>query len=289
VIEVFIAGVEGGLAYSLIGLSLVLIFRTAGVLNFAQGTLAGFAGFLAYWWTVDVGLPWLVGAAAAVLCLAAFAVGMERVAVRPLLGSGFFPIVLVTIAVDAAAANVIERVFGTSALPFSAPISGTAFEISGMRISKWTVVIAVTAVLVLAAVNFIVNRTKVGMAMRAFADDPIAARLMGISHAAVSRTTWALSVSVGAIIGIVLAPVLFLEPGYMNATFIFGLTAATVGGFSSMNGAVAGGLLLGQVQSFSIRYAPQTATAALPMLLILVVLLLRPNGLFARHAPVVRA
>lgn len=287
-IKVVIVGLESGLAYALIALSLALLFKTSGVLNFAQGTISGFAGFLTYWWITSVGLPWFAGAAAAILCLIAFAICLERVAVRPLLASGFFPIVIATLAVNAGLGNAIERMFGTTPLPLEVPWKGTAFTVAGMRISNWTVVLALTALVVLGVVSYLVQKTDIGISMRAFADDQVAARLMGVSQAKISRITWVLSLTVAAIVGIVLAPALFLQPGYMEPTFIYGLTAAVLGGFTSLGGAVIGGILLGQIQSIAISYAPEAFTSALPMLVVLAVLLIRPNGLFARSAPVSR-
>jgi branched-chain amino acid transport system permease protein len=149
------------------------------------------------------------------------------------------------------------------------------------------VVIGVGA-LTLVGTSWVVNRTELGLAMRAFAEDPHAAALMGVPTKTVSRATWVLSTVVGAIAGILLGPVLFLEVGYMNGIFIGGFTAAILGGFTSFAGAVAGGLLFGLVDALAVRYAPRPLIAMLPLLIVLAVLLLRPEGLFTRARRVQR-
>lgn len=287
-LQLVVTGIENGMAYALVALSLVLIYKTAKVLNFAQGTLAGLAGYLAYWYFARVGLPWLVAAFAALVSIAVFAVILERLTVRPLLKSGFFSIVIATLAVDQFMSNATERLFGTSPLPFSPPLEGQALDLGGVRITKWTLVVILVGLASLLVVTYIVNRTELGLAMRAFADDQAAAQLMGVSNAAVSRATWVLSITLGGVIGIVLAPILFLQTGYMQGSFINGFTGAILGGFTSLSGGVLGGLVLGLIDSFAVRYAPQALIGALPLLIVLVILLIRPNGLFVRDKAVER-
>jgi len=281
-IQLIIAGIENGLAYGLVALALIMIFKTANVLNFAQGTLAGLSGYLAYWFFTSGNFPWPLAALAALACAFLIGIVMERIAVRPLIQSGFFSIVIATLAVDAFATNAIEQVFGTDPLPFPPPIAG-AIDVGGVRLTHWSIVIMITAVVVLSIITALIQRTELGLAMRAFADDQTAAQLMGVSEAYVSRMTWGLSTAVGGVVGIVLAPVLFLQTGYMNGTFINGLTAAILGGFVSLSGGVLGGLTLGLLDAFAVKYAPKALVAALPLLVVLLLLLLRPRGLFNRQ------
>lgn len=281
--QIVVAGIQNGLAYGLVALALVMVFKTAKVLNFAQGTLSAFSGFLAYWFLAHGKLPWVLAAAAAVAATAALAVGMERLTVRPLIKADFFSIVIATLAVDRFLTNITEHLFGTVALPFQPPLRGT-IDIGGVRITSWTIVILVVGGIALALVSYLVNRTRLGLAMRAFSDDQVAAQLMGISESTVSRATWVISITLGGVIGILLAPVFFLQVGYMQTAFIYGFTGAILGGFTSLTGGVLGGLLLGLIESISIRYAPTSLTSALPLLIVLVILVIRPRGLFTRGA-----
>lgn len=281
-LQLIVAGIENGLAYGLVALALILIFKTANVLNFAQGTLAGLSGYLAYWFFSSIDLPWAVAAIAALGCTFVIGVVIERLAVRPLIQAGFFSIVIATLALDQFLTNSIEHLFGTDPIPFPPPLGGVAIDAGGVRVTKWSIVIMVTVIVVLVVVTALIQRTELGLAMRAFADDQTAAQLMGVSEAYVSRMTWGLSTTVGGVVGIVLAPVLFLQTGYMNSTFINGLTAAVLGGFVSLSGGVLGGLTLGLLDVFAVKYAPKALVAALPLLIVLVLLLVRPRGLFNR-------
>ncbi len=269
-------------------LALVVVYKTARVLNFAQGTMAGLGGFLTWAFVNRVGLPWPLAALAALAVAMLVGLVLERVAVRPVLSSGLFAVVVVTLAADAFLTNATERVFGTTPLPLPPPLTGLAIDLPGLRVTTWTVVVVVVGAIALAVTSWLVNRTELGLAMRAFAEDPLAATLMGVPVKTVSRATWVLATAVGAVAGILLAPILFVEVGYMNGVFIGGFTAAILGGFTSFSGAVAGGLLFGLVDSLAIRYAPGPLIAMLPLLLVLAVLLLRPQGLFTRARRVER-
>jgi branched-chain amino acid transport system permease protein len=281
-IQLLVAGIENGLAYGLIALAIALIFKTAAVVNFAQGTLAALSGFMTYWFISNWNLPWGLGALAALVATFLLGILIERAAVRPLLGSGFFAIVIATLALDSFFGNFTEWVFGPNPIPFPAPIGGAAVDSGGVRISWWSIVVVGVVIAVLVFVRHLIQNTELGLAMRAFADDRDTVELMGVPNAAVSRMTWALSTAVGGVVGIVLAPILFLSVGYMEPSFINGLTAAVLGGLTSMGGSVLGGIFVGLVETFSIRYAPRALTAALPLLIVLVILLVRPTGLFTR-------
>lgn len=281
IIQLLLVSVESGLVYGMVAVALTIIYKTARVLNFAQGTLASASGFIAYWFYSNTGFPWVLAALAALPTTFVLALIIERVAVRRLLRRGFFPIVVATLAVDEFFINAIEIVFGADALVFPPAISGVAFTIWDVQINKWSIVIAGTALLLFGIVSFVI-RSNLGLSMRAFADDQDAARLMGISDATVSRATWALSITVGGAIGIVLAPILFLQTGYMSSAFVLALAAAVLGGFNSIGGALLGGLLIGGVDVFAIRYAPSAVQASIPLIVVLLILLLKPSGLFTR-------
>ncbi len=284
IIQLMWSGLISGFAYALVALGLVLVFKTARILNFAAGTIAGFGGFLAYWWSVEKGVPWGL---AVILSLLFSGIGtalIERLTIRPLITKGFLPIVVMTLGIEVVLANWSLEWWGGTAKRFPVPgeIDRTNWEIGGVRINAWHVVIAVMTFVTLAIVGYIINRTELGLAMRAFAEDQDAAKLMGIKESTVSQVTWVLSALVGSVTGILYAPVLFLEPDYMNVIFIKGFVAAILGGFTSLSGGVAGGLLLGELEAFAVKYSPREFAAALPVVIVFVILLVRPLGLFTR-------
>lgn len=278
------SGLISGFAYSLVALGLVLVYKTARILNFAAGTMAGFGGFLAYWFSVEQGLPWGVAVLLALFLSGLGTAIIERLTIRPLIPKGFLPIVVMTLGIEVVLANWAIEWWGGTAKSFPVPggIDRTNWEIGGVRINAWHVVIGISTFVTLAIVGYIINRTELGLAMRAFAEDQEAAKLMGIKESTVSQVTWVLSALVGSVTGILYAPVLFLQPDYMNVIFIKGFVAAILGGFTSLSGGVAGGLLLGELEAFAIKWAPREFAAALPVVIVFIILLVKPRGLFSR-------
>ena len=278
------SGLISGFAYALVALGLVLVFKTARILNFAAGTMAGFGGFLAYWFSVEKGLPWGIAVILALIFTAVGTAVIERLTIRPLIPKGFLPIVVMTLGIEVVLANWSIEWWGGTAKNFPVPgdINRTNWELWGVRFNAWHLVIAGATFVTLAIVGYIVNRTELGLAMRAFAEDQEAAKLMGIKESTVSQVTWVLSALVGSVTGILYAPVLFLEPDYMNVIFIKGFVAAILGGFTSLAGGVFGGLFLGELEAFAIKYAPRELAAALPVVIVFIILLVRPTGLFMR-------
>jgi branched-chain amino acid transport system permease protein len=284
-IQLMWSGLISGFAYSLVALGLVLVFKTARILNFAAGTMAGFGGFLAYWFSVEKGVPWGFAILLALLLSGVGTAIIERLTIRPLIGEkSFLPIVVMTLGIEVALANWSLEWWGGTAKSFPVPgsIDRTNWEISGVRFNAWHLVIAGATFATLAIVGYIVNRTELGLAMRAFAEDKEAAKLMGIKESTVSQVTWVLSALVGSVTGILYAPVLFLQPDYMNVIFIKGFVAAILGGFTSLSGGVFGGLLLGELEAFAVKYSPREFAAALPVVIVFIILLVRPLGLFTR-------
>jgi branched-chain amino acid transport system permease protein len=281
-IQLLVSGLQNGIAYGLVGLALVLIYKTSRALNFAQGTMAAFAGYAAYELIVVNGWPWLLGALGGMAIAAVLGLGVERLAIRPVLGAPLLSLVIATLAVDSMLANYTQLRFGTDVKPFPSVWEGDDFDVLGISVGRSYVVIALVTVAILGGLAYLLQRTRFGIAMRAFADDQFAAELMGIPPARVSRAVWVISAVIGGITGILFAPLLFLQLGYMAGVFIKGFTAAVVGGFTSLGGSVVGGLLLGVLEAYAIKYAPAEWAPMLPLLLILAVLLVRPNGLFSR-------
>jgi branched-chain amino acid transport system permease protein len=183
IIQLAWAGLVSGFAYALVGLSLVLIFKTARVLNFAAGTMAGFAGWLAHWWASSRGMPFAVAIVFSLVMVGIAVLALERVTIRPLINENFLAIVTITLGLELIIANLALRWFGGAAQRFTVPgdIDRRNFEIGDVRFNWWHVVIAITTFVVLGIVGYIVNRTELGLAMRAFAEDKDAARLMGIT------------------------------------------------------------------------------------------------------------
>lgn len=284
-LQLLVSGLQNGIAYGLVGLSLVLIYQTSRALNFAQGTMAALCGYVAFEVIVSLGMPWFVGAIAGTAAGAVLGFGVERIAIRPLLGAPLLSLVIATLAIDSILGNVTQLLWGSDvkSLP---PIAPGDYDMGGVIIGRTYAVIAAVTIVLLLGLAYLLKRTRLGLSMRAFADDQFAAELQGVKLPQVSRTVWMIAAAIGGITGVLFGPLLFIQLGYMSPIFIKGFTAAVLGGFVSSVGAVVGGLALGVLEALAIRYTSASIAPMLPLLVILVAMLVRPSGVFNRKMAV---
>jgi len=283
-VDLTLSGVTTGFAVAAIGLSLVLIWRATRIVNFAQGGMALVCAYIAYSVTRHTGSYWL-GFAAAIACGAVLGAVVERVLIRLVEDKPPLNAVIVTLGLLVLCQAGVGMVYGVNQRSFPYP-----FDIHGYRIGDRAVqfsptdLFAVLAVLGVGLGLLLVFRyTGVGLRMRAAAFAPEVSRLLGVRTGRVLTLGWALAAAVGALAGMLVAPPL-ISPNALDGLFVYGFTAAVVGGLDSAVGAVVGGLLVGLALAYVSGYASAnlSTTAALGMLL--VVLLIRPNGLFGRSA-----
>ena len=178
--------------------------------------------------------------------------------------------------------NATQLLFGSGVQNINAPLPSGGLTLGGVTLDVTRLVVLGVAVAGTAAIAVVLRYTNLGIGMRAYAQDPQAAALMGVPARTVSRWTWIISSLLGLVAAVMVASVSVLSVGFLQGTFISAFTAAVLGGLSSLPGAVAGGFLLGVIEALSISYAPRAVTIALPVLIILVVLMIRPAGLFGR-------
>jgi len=282
VLPLAIAGVASGCVYALVALGFVLIWKATEVVNFAHGELMMLGGFSGLG-LVAIGWPWPLALAGAALAGALFGLLAERVVLRPLLGRPHIPIVMTTLGLGFMLKGGVMMLPGSStethALP--TPFAGQVVHLAGLPVAAdHLLVIGVT--LGLGGLLFGFFRfTRLGRALRATAQNPLGARLAGIPLARMQALAWALAAGLAAVAGVLLAPVTFVH-AQMGLIGLKALPAAVIGGFGSIPGAVAGGLLLGLVESFAGFYAPEGIKDIAAHVMVLAVLLLRPAGLFGR-------
>jgi branched-chain amino acid transport system permease protein len=282
-------GLADGSIYASLALALVLIYKATEVINFAQGEMAMFTTYIAYalYTHPHFGrtLPYWPMFFLTLLIAFGFGVGLQRVVIRPLEHASVLTVVMATIALLVILNGLAAWVWSPELKFFPSPFPTTTWVIGGVHISKQDVgTFAVTLGCV--AVLWVFFRfTKLGLAMRAGAVNPGAARLLGV------RTTWLLALGwgfaavLGAVSGMMSAPTVFLSPNMMQAVLIFAFAGAILGGLESPVGAVAGGLGIGVLLSLLGTYVHAvTPELRLPvaLLILLVVLLVKPAGLFGR-------
>ncbi len=283
-----VAGLASGGVYASLALALVLIYRATEVINFAQGEMAMFTTYIA-WELMHKGLSYW---AAFFLTLAiAFAggVAVERVVIRPVENAPVLTVVIVTIGLLILINGAASWIWSAEIKSFPSAFPTRPIRVGGVAFSLQdlgTIGVSIAAVVVLWA---FFRFTKVGLAMRAAAVRPAAARLVGVRVSWMLALGWGLAAVLGALSGLMIAPIVFLEPNMMQAVLIYAFAAAVLGGIESPGGAVVGGLALGVLLNLLGTYVHLVSSELrLPVALavLLGVLLIKPSGLFGR--PTVR-
>jgi branched-chain amino acid transport system permease protein len=277
-------GIGQGVVYASLALALVLIYKTTGILNFAQGEMALVSTY-ATWWFTDKGLPvWLAIVCSVVLSFIGGAL-IERVVMRPVERSSPLVIVIVTIGMFLALNSLAQVIFGVEALkvPRAYPIEN--WHVGGVLIKSDTLVLIGVLAVECLLLWLLLQKTKIGLALRAVASNPDSSRLVGVSVGTMLMLGWGLAAALGAVAGSLVVPTTTaLTAASMQSILVFAFAAAALGGFDSPLGAVIGGLIVGVVNALTIEYidALDGIELIVPFGLILIVLLFRPNGLFGK-------
>lgn len=285
-----VSGFATGAMYALFALALVLIYRSTDIINFAQSEVAMFGTF-AMWSLYLAGLEaWQLIILGVLLGFALGAV-VERVVVRPVEGRPHLSIVVVTLGLFLLFNSVATWIWARGELPkhFPSPFSFEGVNLGFTSIPQHHLGLLLVGAGVMVLLVLLFNRTKVGLAMRATAQNPLAAQLMGISVGRMLTLGWALSAALGGLAGVFIAPITFLHPGYMLPVFLYASAAAVLGGLTSPPGAVVGGFIIGIGENLLGTYTPAKwlgPEMKLPLILLVLILILlvRPTGLFGERA-----
>jgi branched-chain amino acid transport system permease protein len=281
-----VSGLASGGLYGLLALAIVLIYRSTGVINFAQGELATLSAFVC-WTFMDHGWTfWPAFVATLVLSFVGGA-AIETALIRPVQDAPVLAIVILTIGLLIAVNGLTTWIWGGAAKQFEGPFSTEPIDVAGVRFSKQDLGVIAVAFVAIALVGLLFSRTKLGLGLRAAAVNPGESRLVGVRVARMLAVGWGLAAALGAVAGVMAAPSLFLDPNMMQSVLLYAFAAAVLGGMDSPLGAVVGGLVLGVLLNLLGTYVDwiggqlRLATA---LAVILVVLLVRPSGLFGRAA-----
>jgi branched-chain amino acid transport system permease protein len=289
-VQLVIDGIAIGSIYGALALALVLIFRSTGIVNFAQGEMAMFSTFVA-WAFVQGGVP--LGLALLAALAASFVGGMliERIIIRPVEGENELTILIVTLGLFILVNSAAGWIWGFNNRAFPRALPGGSAEILGINIPYESLGIVAVLLAVVGLLWLLFQKTKLGLAMRAAAANPASSRLVGISVGRTLMIGWGLAALLGALAGVLVAPQLFLDVNFMGGVLVYSFAAATLGGFDSPKGAVIGGWIIGVAETLAgdyIGFIGSDLTILVPLVIILGVLLVRPNGLFG-SPEVVRA
>ena len=281
-----VSGLASGGVYGALALAIVLIHRATGVINFAQGEMATFSTYIAWTLTTNHGFSYWPAFAIALLVSFLGGVGIHQAVIRPVERGPQIRVVIITIGLLLLINGLMTWIWSGEVRSVPSPFSAGTIVIGGVAIA-WQDIGTITVCLVSVAVLWAFFQfTKVGLAMRAAAVNPAEARLVGVRVPRMLGLGWGLAAVLGAVAGMLTAPSVFLDPNMMQAVLIYAFAAAVLGGIDSPIGAVVGGLMLGVSLNLLGTYIDFVgADLRLPaaLLVILVVLLVRPTGLFGKR------
>lgn len=290
-LQLLISGVAQGCIYGLIALGFVLIYKATETVSFAQGDLMMLGAFGGLVCMTMLGMPFWIAIPSAIVAMALFGMLLERVVIRPILGQPAFSIVMLTIGIGYVARGLITMIpgIGTDTNALAVPYKDEILKFGGNEMGigalvlnvEHLVIISVTAVL--CVLLFALFRyTKLGIAMQAASQNQLAAYYMGIPVQRLNGLAWGLAAAVAAIAGLLLAPITFVHAN-MGFIGLKAFPAAVVGGFGSLPGAIVGGLVIGLVESFAGFYLPDGFKDTAPYVVVLLMLMVKPNGLFGEQ------
>jgi branched-chain amino acid transport system permease protein len=282
--QLIVSGLAVGACYSLLALAMVVIYKTSEVLNFAQGEMAMVSTFVTFSLldSYHVAFPWAVILTFlfAILLGIFFEIAFLRQAKDP----NVLGLMIITLGFEMVLMGFAGWKWGPDQRPFPFPVSSVeTYNISGLLISKinfWTVLISLVLIFVL---FFFFRYTKLGIAMRATQQNPLAARVMGIRTKRILSFTWAISSMVGAVAGMLIAALGVLDPPMMMDPLLKGFASAVLGGMTSLPGSAVGGALLGIIENLFGGYVSLSFKSVVAFAIIVLMLCIRPSGLLARH------
>lgn len=276
-----LGGLSSGAVYAAVALALILIWRATRIVNFAQGGMLMLTTFLAYTIVSDGGSYWLA-LAAAVLAGLVFGAVVERVLIRRIEGKPEINAVVVTFGLLVLLEGIAGMIFGGTPKSYPPAFGIRGFIVNGQALlfapnDLWIILVTLAVMAVLA---YVFIKTPLGLRMRSSAFAPEVARLLGVRVGRMFTLGWALAAAVGALAGVLIAPATFVGPNQFDGVLVFGFTAAVIGGLDSPVGGVVGGVGLGVVLSWFSGYFGSDIENLGALILLVLVLMIRPNGLF---------
>ena len=278
-----LAGLANGAIYALMALAVVMIYQAIDHLNFAQGEMATFSAFIA-WQLIAWDQPYWLAFAVAVIVSFVGGIVVERILFRPIHNAPILSQLVAFIALFSILNSTDGEIWNFTIKTFPTPFGREPLFGSRLISTHEAGMIGVTLV-ILGLLYLFFRGSRLGLAMRAAAVNPDSARLVGIRVGWMIALGWGMSSAIGAIAGMLIAPVVYLEPNMMLGVLLYGFTGAVLGGMSSPGGAVAGGFIVGVIENLAgtfIPYFGRELKLTIALVLITAVLLVRPSGLFGR-------
>jgi branched-chain amino acid transport system permease protein len=281
-LQLLISGLATGGIYALIAIGFTLLWQTSQTINFAQGE---FVMLPAFFMLVGInhGLPfWGAVAIGTAVSAVVLGVAFKQWLVDPMIRHGVLPLAIATMALSVFLKEAVKEFYGAEAQPFPPLAAATNVSIFGATIAVQSLIVLALAFGAVVALQLFLNRTRTGRQMQATAQNPTVARILGIPVARMILIAFVINAALAALASALVTPIYLAKFTNGETLGIAAFIAAIVGGFNQVRGAIVGGLLLGVVDNFAAAYLSAQYRAALPLLILIAVILLRPQGLLGR-------
>ena len=281
-LQLVISGVAQGCIYGLIALGFVLIYKATETVSVVQGDLMMLGAFVGLVMMTVLDFPFWIAVISAILGMGLAGIALERVVIRPILGQPAFSIVMLTIGIGYVLRGLVTMVpvIGSETHVLPVPYKDQIWTLGTLVVNVEQIVVITFTALLCGVLYAVFKYSKVGIAMQATSQNQLAAYYMGIPVKTLNGLVWGLAAAVAAIAGLLLAPITFVHAN-MGFVGLKAFPAAVVGGFGSLPGAIVGGLVIGLVESFAGFYAPEGWKDIAPYIVVLIMLWVKPNGLFS--------
>ena len=281
-LQLVVNGAAAGCIYGLIALGFVLIYKATEMVNFAQGDIMMLGGFLAFSLIAHWGLSYWVGALLAILITAAFGYALDALILRRVIGQPQFAVVMLTLGLGFIFRAGAGIAWGYDSVGFNTPFTNKTVGLGHLVLGEDNLSIIVGTLLLCGVLFVFFSKTRVGVAMQAASQNQLAAYYMGIPVRNIFSLIWAISAGVAAVAGILLSPVSMIDVN-MGFLGIKAFAAAVIGGFGSIPGSLIGGVIVGVVEQLAGYYLPAGFQEVTSNVVLLAMLILRPQGLFAER------
>jgi len=282
--QLIVSGISIGSIYALVALAMVIIYKTSEVPNFAQGEMAMLSTFIASMLLASYGQSFLVSFTGALIFAVALGVFLEFVFLRRAKDPNVLSLILITLGFEMMIYGVASWKWGAEQQSFPFPVSDYDIINVGPAVVSYLNIATLLVTLVLMLILFLFFRyTKVGIAMKATQQNLLAARINGIRANRILSITWGMSSLIGAVAGMMLAPIATLDPNLMMDPLLKGFASAVLGGMTTLVGSVLGGYILGIIETLFGGYVSLQFKSIVAFLIIVLVLCFKPSGLFSKH------
>lgn len=278
ILQIILSGLATGCIYSLVALGLVLIYNTTEHVNFAQGDMSMFSAFIGFTFFRLLGLPFGLAVVLTIPASALMGIVIERLTIRPAIHAPHFNVFIITLGVSIVMRSLAGYIWSHDDFPYPYLFPNKLIHMGTVTMDLPSLGIIGTTLVLMILLYLFFKYTRFGTAMRAVSQNQNASLLMGISVKRSFSMTWAISAIVAAVAGILIAPVVFLST-HMGLVVINGFAAAILGGWGSIPGTIAGGMILGVMENVVPYYLPSQTRNIVPFAVLVAVLVVKPTGI----------